>query len=176
MGFKIVDVEFYQSPCGAKVDSILSNWGMSCKEIEDSLKNGNYEYSDTEGLHDRLEASLMMFFKLKGHFIAVERKYHHEFNLEADVVVQKSETRGKRIYVEIEFRDKGQYLDIVEFLVGYKHDLDLGVLIVAKNKKNLKYAYRTVIEFHSCKNILATLALECPILLIGFDGVWENEA
>lgn len=95
--------------------------------------------------------------------------------MKADVVAQKNENRDKRIYVEIEFRDKGQYLDIAKFLIGYKRDLDLGVLIVAKNKKNLKFANRTVIEFHSCKNILAVLALECPILLIGFDGEWKSE-
>lgn len=151
------------------------NWGIGCNEIEDVLKNGRYIYSNTEGFHDQLEDYLEKFFESKGLFLSLWKQYHDKFHLKADVVVQKNTTPGKRIYLEIEFRDKGQYLDIVKFQIGYKRDLDLGVLIVAKNKKNLKYAYRTVIEFQSCRDTLAALEVECPILLIGFDGKWESQ-
>jgi len=177
MSFKIVDVEFYKSPCSAEVDDIISSYGISCKEIENALKEGTYRHSKTnEGfqkeLHEQLKFELMLFFKLKGHSISSQR-YSREFDLESDVAVP-SKTSGKGIYIEIEFRDKNQFADIVKFQIGYKHDLELGVLVVPKNKKNINPGYKTMIEFHNCKDVLEALELEVPILLIGFDGIWKN--
>jgi hypothetical protein len=114
----------------------------------------------------------LVFFRQKGHNLS-SQKYSPKFDLESDIAVEKI-TSDKKIYIEIEFRDKNHFADIIKFQIGYKHDLELGVLVVPKNKKNINPDYSTMIEFQECMQILATLKHECPILLIGFDGVWEK--
>ena len=90
--------------------------------------------------------------------------------LKSDVGVQ-SKTNGKRVYIEIEFRPN-EFKDIVKFQIGYKHQLELGILVVTKNRENINRRYTTMPDYKKCKNIIVALEPECPILLIGLDGEW----
>jgi len=88
---------------------------------------------------------------------------------EPDVAAGRMD-RPKKIFIEIEFRPN-EHKDIVKFLIGYKKQtLELGILIVAINKKVINTDYYTMPEYKKCIQIIEQLQSDCPILVIGFDG------
>ena len=180
MSFKIVDLELYKLPCDSTIDDILLTWGIRSNEIGDALKKEPYTHSNSkkafqEELHKQLNGCLLRFFISKNpNFLDFSQEYAPDFDLRADLTMKRLGS-DKKIYIEIEFRDKNHFADIMKFQIGHKNDLELGILIVPKNKQNINPRYRTMIEFNGCKHILGALKLECPILLIGFDGIWEGE-
>lgn len=172
MAFKIIDVEMYASPRNLNVDNILEHYLTTCEEIKNALKECTFRHNNTEKgfqieLHEQLQDFFCQFFSTKG-LSAYSMGYALMIALESDVGVQ-SKTNGKRVYIEIEFRPN-EFKDIVKFQIGYKHKLELGILVVAKNRKNINRKYTTMPDYKKCKNIIVALEPECPILLVGLDG------
>ncbi len=173
MTFKVTDIETYASPRNLNVDSILEHYLTTCEEIENALKECTFQHNNTNQgfqmeLHEQLQDFFGKFFSKKG-LSTYSMGYAPMIDLESDIGVQN--TSGKRVYIEIEFRPNA-FKDIVKFQIGYKHKLELGILVVAKNRKKINRKYTTMPDYKKCKNIIVALEPECPILLVGLDGEW----
>ena len=126
------------------VDNILEHYLTTCEEIKNALKECTFRHNNTEKgfqieLHEQLQDFFCQFFSTKG-LSAYSMGYASMIDLESDIGVQ-SKTSGKRVYIEIEFRPN-EFKDIVKFQIGYKNKLELGMLIVAKNRKNINRKYK----------------------------------
>ncbi len=173
MNFKVNDVEMFVSRRSVNVDRILREYQTNCQEISDTLKSWTFSRTSNRGfqveLHKQLVDLFALFFRGKGLSIC-DVQYSSSIDLRADLVIGNP-INGRRIYIEIEFRPN-EFKDIVKFQIGYKHELELGILVCAKNRDNINRGYTTMPEYKKCKNIIIALEPESPILLIGFDGEW----
>ena len=174
MAFKVIDVETYTSPLNLNVDNILKHYLTTLQEIENVLMECTFSYNNTDKgfqieLYEQLQNFFQRFFSEKG-LTAYSMGYAPTIDLESDIAVQ-SKTSDRRIYIEVEFRPN-EFKDIVKFQIGHKHKLELGMLVVAKNRENINPRYTTMPDYKKCKNIIVALEPECPILLICLDGEW----
>ena len=175
MNFKIVDIETHVSPGNLNVDDTLAHYFTTCEEIKNALKECTFQHKNIERgfqieLHEQLEDFFTNFFSAKGLSTYITG-YARTIRLESDVAIQ-SKTSGKSLYIEIEFRPN-VYKDIVKFLIGHKRQiLELGILIVAINRKIIKEGYTTMPQYKKCIQIVEELQSDCPILVLGIDGSW----
>lgn len=179
MSFSITDLEYYVSPDQFDLDGFLSEYGICFAEIEQLLKGQVFTHKNASkgfqvDLAKQLEDLLRHFFRTKG-----ERQVHlGSFRYSArlgekpDVAIEHAES-GRVIFVEVEFRPN-EFKDIVKFQIGHrKGNLGLGILVVAKHKRKINANYHTMPEYSKCRRIIEELQPDCPILLIGIDGMWS---
>lgn len=173
INFKLTDIEMFTSPHNVNMDIILQKYRTNCKEIADSLKTWTFCHKSDRGfqieLHRQLENMFAVFFRGKDLTIC-DDAYSSSIDLRADLVIGNP-IDERKIYIEVEFRPN-EFKDIVKFQIGYKNELDLGILVCAINRDNINRRYTTMPDYKKCKNIIVALGPECPILLVGLNGEW----
>ena len=178
MKFQITNIECYISPNGLDVDRILEGYGMSLSALRKTLLGQVFTHTDiTKGFQVDLAPQLMEV--LSRAFCA---NGAHEWGMgysptmreKPDVAVGRK-GHPKKIFVEIEFRPN-EHKDIVKFLIGHKKQtLELGILLVATNRKSINKDYYTMPEYKKCMQTIEELQSDCPILVMGIDGRWIPE-
>lgn len=175
MNFKISNVEHYSSRHDLNVDEILKTYGTSLADVKKAMMDVVFVHHNlTKGfqieLAEQLESVIERHFQDIGGQL-YSGSYSPAMRETADVAVGR---RGysRKIFIEIEFRPN-YHKDIVKFLIGYKKQtLELGVLIVAINRKVINKGYHTMPEYKKCVQTIRELQSDCPILVLGIDGRW----
>ncbi len=177
MIFKINDVKFYVHPNENIVKKILEAYQTTFMEIEKELKQYRFSWNNkNQGFQIELSEQLKnLFVKLfirKNGIVPYtegnEIKYSSKIDLRADVAIKRYQS-NKGVYIEIEFRPN-EFKDIVKFEIGYNNQFaELGILIVAQNRKHINPSYTTMPQYNRCKKIIEELKPNCPILLIGIE-------
>jgi hypothetical protein len=176
MNFKISNVEHYSSPRELNVNEILKTYGTSLADIKKTMMTTVFVHRNlTEGFQIELAKQLKM--AIEKHFQGVSGqvyyggRYSPTMREMPDVAIGLK-GRPKRIFIEIEFRPN-EHKDIVKFLVGHeKQTLELGILIVAIDRKVIKKDYTTMPQYKKCIQTIEELQSDCPILVMGIGGTW----
>ncbi len=178
MHFQICRVERYMSPQSLNADAILKGYRVSVRDMDHALKSAEFIHNGSGGfqkeLAKQLPGVLENLFCSKGAHPS-ERRYSPAMREEADVAVGQNGSK-KRIFIEIEFRPN-EHKDLVKFLTAHRHQqLELGILIVAIDRKEINKDYHTMPQYKKCLRTIEELRDECPILLIGIGGEWVGSA
>jgi len=175
VNFRISNAEHYISPPGLNVDEILNAYGTSLADMKNALKNAVFIHQNSNkgfqmDLAKQLEEHLMILFGTGGSKLYVGG-YSPTMREKPDVAISRKGYQ-KKIFIEIEFRPN-EHKDIVKFLIGHKKQtLELGILIVAINRKVIKKGYTTMPQYKKCVQTIEELQSDCPILVMGIDGRW----
>lgn len=178
MNFKITNVEHYVSPLGLNVDEILNAYGTSLSDVKTALKNSVFIHQNRSkgfqmDLAEQLEDTFRILFRIAGSELHIGG-YSPTMREKPDVAIGRK-GRPKKMFIEIEFRPN-EHKDIVKFLIGHKKQtLELGILIVAIDRKVIKKDYTTMPQYKKCIQTIEELQSDCPILVMGIDGTWVPE-
>jgi len=174
VNFRISNVEHYSSQHDLNVDEILKTYGTSLVDMKKAIMDVVFVHHNlTKGfqieLANQLKSVIERHFQVGGQLYSVS--YSPAMREHADVTVGRK-GHERKIFIEIEFRPN-YHKDIVKFLIGYKkRTLELGLLIVAINRKAINKSYHTMPEYHKCVQTIRELQSDCPILVLGIDGRW----
>ena len=180
MHFKVRRVSLNMSPQGLNADDILNSYGVSVRDLDDAVKSVEFVHNNkSEGFQVELATQLEELFKKlhwsRGVYVMNKARYSPVKREEADVAVGQNGSK-KRIFIEIEFRPNEQK-DLVKFLTAHRHQqLELGILVVAIDRKEINKDYYTMPQYEKCLRTIEELRDECPILLMGIGGEWVGSA
>jgi len=180
MHFKVCHVNLYMSPQDLNADDILSRYGVSVRDLDDVVKSAEFVHSKkSRGFQVELARQLEELFKKlpwsRGVYVTNKARYTPAMRETPDVAIGWQNCERK-IFIEIEFRPN-EHKDLVKFLIAHRHQqLDLGILVVAIDRKEINENYYTMPQYDKCLRTIEELRDECPILLMGIGGKWLGSA
>jgi len=174
VNFKISNIEHYSSRYDLNVDEILKTYGTSLADMKKAMIDAIFTRRNnipvTKDLAKYLKDLLERFFATRGAKL-YQCGYSPTMRENPDVAIGQTD-QTKKIFIEIEFRPN-VHKDIVKFLIGHKKQvLELGILIVAMNRKAINKGYHTMPEYKKCVQTIRELQSDCPMLVLGIDGRW----
>ena len=176
MAFSITGLRSFAWPDESQVsaslqpyDLALDELGAAIRSFTDDTDPGVNRY--TEALAANLAKHLRAALKQPGLNPQIRRRdarYSGDLEHNADVVVWRAnEQRG--VFIEIEFRPNFEK-DLVKFRIGHHSTrLDLGVLLVATDRRAIRGSYTTMPEFGKVCEVVRLFRPDHPLLVLGIE-------